>query len=625
MASMNGESEEPSKVYQRKSFKKNVSLQKESDELGGSDLMKRQKLCDDGGGKFGFFGEANRVTISLALKSKKEVRECRRKLQGELNLVRNWMSKIEGKESEGVDVGGLGPSEMKMEKKRVRPEVESRPLNQLSVSVVENSQGGIESLGKEKDEVDVDDSGVGGVKRKRVHPEVESRPLNQLSVSVVEYSEGGIENVGKEKRTLKANQFYRNSEFLLGKDKIPSVDKKSKVSGKKQGGGGKDNILSVAKKSEGSGKKQFGGDKNNIPSVTKMSKESGKKQGGGDEGSGLRDVKSRVLQTCKGLLQKLMNHKHGWVFNVPVDAEALGLHDYFDIIKTPMDLGTVKSRINNNFYQSPMEFMVDVRLTFQNAMTYNPKGQDVYVMAEQLLQLFEGKWAVIEANYERQLQLVVEREATLTTPTPTPTPKKADTPQQPPVETERSMEKSGSFTPSDLNTKLVNLGHRRRPAAPKKPKARDPNKREMTYEEKQELSSNLQSLPAEKLESVVDIIKKRNPSLCQHDDEIEVDIDGFDAETLWDLDRFFINYKKHLSKNKKNAELATKAKPAEGRSDHKKIPSPVVDLVEESAKETKKDKEANQTKSRSEASKSSGSGSNSSSTSTDSGSSHSSG
>lgn len=77
----------------------------------------------------------------------------------------------------------------------------------------------------------------------------------------------------------------------------------------------------------------------------------------------------------------------------------LGLHDYFDVIKHPMDLGTVKSRLNMNWYKSPREFAEDVRLTFSNAMTYNPKGQDVHVMAEQLSKVFEEKWSSIEDDY----------------------------------------------------------------------------------------------------------------------------------------------------------------------------------------------------------------------------------
>ena len=52
-------------------------------------------------------------------------------------------------------------------------------------------------------------------------------------------------------------------------------------------------------------------------------------------------------------------------------------------------------------------------------------------------------------------------------------------------------------------------------APPKKPKEKDPHNCEMTFEEKQRLSASLKSLPAEKLENIVQIIKKRNMSLCQ--------------------------------------------------------------------------------------------------------------
>ena len=72
-----------------------------------------------------------------------------------------------------------------------------------------------------------------------------------------------------------------------------------------------------------------------------------------------------------------MKHKHGWVFNTPVDVVGLGLHDYHQIIKQPMDLGTVKSRLSKKEFGWPLDFASDVRLTFNNAKTYNSKGQKV--------------------------------------------------------------------------------------------------------------------------------------------------------------------------------------------------------------------------------------------------------
>lgn len=38
----------------------------------------------------------------------------------------------------------------------------------------------------------------------------------------------------------------------------------------------------------------------------------------------------------------------GWVFNSPVDPDALGLPDYFEIIKHPMDLGTIRKGLESS-------------------------------------------------------------------------------------------------------------------------------------------------------------------------------------------------------------------------------------------------------------------------------------
>jgi hypothetical protein len=86
-----------------------------------------------------------------------------------------------------------------------------------------------------------------------------------------------------------------------------------------------------------------------------------------------------------------------------------------------------------------------------------------------------------------------------------------------------------------------------------KPKTKDPNKREMSLEEKHKLGIGLQSLPPEKMEQVVQIIRKRNGHLKQDGDEIELDIEVVDTETLWELDRLVTNWKKMVSKIKRLA------------------------------------------------------------------------
>ncbi|KAF3548574.1 hypothetical protein DY000_02005692 [Brassica cretica] len=297
-------------------------------------------------------------------------------------------------------------------------------------------------------------------------------------------------------------------------------------------------------------------------------------------------VLASMLNTCGQMLVKLMKHKWAWVFNTPVDVVGLGLHDYHLIVKKPMDLGTVKLNLEKGFYVLPLDFATDVRLTFRNAMAYNPKGQDVYFMAEKLLDQFDvvfnpafkkfeaqlvkltgstsrfepevtqKQWSQspVEANVRRgteqisiakKLDSVKPLQPTLSppqvpperTPPPLPPPPPVVQPQQPVSEVE---------APPDVSE----VTKERKGKLPK-PKAKDPNKRLMTMEEKSKLGMNLQDLPPEKLGQLVQILRKRNGHLAQDGDEIELDIEAVDNETLWELDRFVTNYKKMASKIKR--------------------------------------------------------------------------
>lgn len=95
---------------------------------------------------------------------------------------------------------------------------------------------------------------------------------------------------------------------------------------------------------------------------------------------------------CGKILKKLMDHKGGWLFHKPVDPVLYGIPDYFDVIRNPMDLGTVHMKLSNKQYVTASEFAADVRLTFTNAMKYNPPGNDVHAVAEQLNRIFDSEW-----------------------------------------------------------------------------------------------------------------------------------------------------------------------------------------------------------------------------------------
>jgi len=64
--------------------------------------------------------------------------------------------------------------------------------------------------------------------------------------------------------------------------------------------------------------------------------------------------------------------------------------DYLNYVRTPMDFGTIKSKINQ--YKTPFEFEADVRLVFENARKYNAPETEVRDMARQLEARFEERW-----------------------------------------------------------------------------------------------------------------------------------------------------------------------------------------------------------------------------------------
>jgi len=95
------------------------------------------------------------------------------------------------------------------------------------------------------------------------------------------------------------------------------------------------------------------------------------------------------------ILRKLMNHKSSWAFNGPVDAEFWGVLDYYEIIKTPMDFGTIATHLDAGEYKSensghgPLRFVTDIRQVFHNAWTYNEPGHQVHDSAQELGRIFE--------------------------------------------------------------------------------------------------------------------------------------------------------------------------------------------------------------------------------------------
>lgn len=128
---------------------------------------------------------------------------------------------------------------------------------------------------------------------------------------------------------------------------------------------------------------------------------------------------SEPLRYCSDILKEMLSKRHyayAWPFYTPVDAVALGLHDYHDVIAQPMDLSTIRvkrlwwwsigvhvniifrcqisfpdincfslqKKMDQRDYANAKEFAADVRLMFSNCYKYNPPLHEVVYMARKL-------------------------------------------------------------------------------------------------------------------------------------------------------------------------------------------------------------------------------------------------
>jgi len=92
----------------------------------------------------------------------------------------------------------------------------------------------------------------------------------------------------------------------------------------------------------------------------------------------------------------LMNKEEGWHFLYPVEPEALGITDYFDKIKIPMDFSTILEKARQQNYKEIETFKNDILLIFQNATFYNSKGTEVHNAALALEEKFTNMYKMLE-------------------------------------------------------------------------------------------------------------------------------------------------------------------------------------------------------------------------------------
>ncbi|CAJ2669624.1 unnamed protein product [Trifolium pratense] len=259
-------------------------------------------------------------------------------------------------------------------------------------------------------------------------------------------------------------------------------------------------------------------------------------------------VNALLMKDCESLLKKLMDHQYGWVFNTPVDVVKLNLPDYFTVIKHPMDLGTIKGKLATRSYTSPLEFASDIRLTFSNAMTYNPPNNDAHIMAVTLNKFFETRWKSIEKKLPREdsslLPMKTNTREDVKNARPMPPSKKRKI-ASPPLQPEIIPSPQPEVIPPPAQPEVI---------VPAQPEVITPAKRVMSTKEKQNIGSELEAFDGDIPANILDFLRQHSSNGKDCEDELEIDIDGLSDDILFKLRKLLDDSLMEKQKNEAKVE-----------------------------------------------------------------------
>ncbi|KKA30236.1 hypothetical protein TD95_003747 [Thielaviopsis punctulata] len=101
---------------------------------------------------------------------------------------------------------------------------------------------------------------------------------------------------------------------------------------------------------------------------------------------------------CADLLHRMLSGPGFWTrlvkpFKQPVDPVVDGVPDYLEKVKRPMDLGTIRAKMERHEYKSADEFSADVRQIFANCYAYWKETDQIYIDCKKFERTFEDKYS----------------------------------------------------------------------------------------------------------------------------------------------------------------------------------------------------------------------------------------
>ncbi|KAL3464110.1 Bromodomain-containing protein [Aspergillus heterothallicus] len=268
------------------------------------------------------------------------------------------------------------------------------------------------------------------------------------------------------------------------------------------------------------------------------------------------------LKFCQEVMDELNKPKHYYCaapFYYPVDPVALNIPTYHSIIKKPMDLTTVQTKLNTGQYENAKEFEADLRQIVKNCFKFNLKGDPTYLAGEKFEELFNFKWSQkdrylaahephpeqhsaesssdesdedeepSEDEEEEAINRLKKQIAEMSQQLEAMTQKKKKTPP--------ASKKSKSKKKDSKKSGSTSTGKKEKKPSSKSTKPE--KQRWVTYHEKQIISNGISSLPDKKMQEALKIIQSNVPALKgTQETEIELDIDELPNEVLLMLLKF---------------------------------------------------------------------------------------
>ncbi|KAG6902811.1 hypothetical protein C0995_011298 [Termitomyces sp. Mi166 len=273
--------------------------------------------------------------------------------------------------------------------------------------------------------------------------------------------------------------------------------------------------------------------------------------------AGKDDGTAEQIRFCSRLLNDL--HKKQYVsiaspFYDPVDWVLLDIPSYPKMVKKPMDLSTMRKKLDGGLYPTAQKFFDDFKLMIRNCFVFNPAGTPVNQAGIELQRVFDDKWKALPplrevasdeeeeeeeeedsdaerqraiARMESQIEAMKGNIAAL---------KSNKVPKE-----KKKKEKRDKLQPIASTSKATGKQNKSSSSSKKKLKKPITENDVLTFEQKKDLSESIAKLDEQKLEKVIQIIHEGVPEIRdQSTEEIELEIDLLPPAVLTKLYNFVI-------------------------------------------------------------------------------------